>query len=218
VVIALFLFLSGMVFGYGTLQPGGGASLRDFFENCWSLLVVVAPAISMRLLSEEIRTGTVEPLLTSPVAEFSVVLGKYLGAVGFFITALLPTLVYPALLLHLSSPDAGPMLTGYLGLVLLGMLYLAVGTLLSAVTSSQTLAFLSTLFVLAVVEVGARQAARVLQDHPPWDQMALGLSPGLRVADFAKGVIDTGHVVFFVSSIAWLLTVGSLLLRMRRWR
>ncbi len=216
VVIALFLFLSGIVFGYGTLHPGGPASMREFFNTCWSLLIVVAPAISMRLLSEELRTGTIEPLLTSPIAEAWIVLGKFLAAAAFLLTSLVPTLVFAGLLMVMSRPDPGPMLAGYAGIMLLGMLYLAVGTLLSCLTSSQTLAFLSTLFVLVLVEMGSQRLAVILPS--PWNDLVMGLSSGVRVADFAKGVIDTSHVVFFVAASAWLLTTAAVTLRMRRWR
>ncbi len=216
IVVALFLFLSGLVFGYGTLNPGAPASLREFFQTCWSLLIVVAPAISMRLLSEELRTGTIEPLLTSPVAEVWVIAGKYLAAVGFFVTALVPTLVFAAVLLGMSNPDPGPMVSGYLGIVLMGMLYIAVGVVFSTLTSSQTLAFLSTLFALVALEVGSQRAA--LFFGPRWESLFLALSASARVGDFAKGVIDTAHVVYFVVGSAWLLTLAAVLLRLRRWR
>ncbi|MGD9688519.1 MAG: ABC transporter permease subunit [Phycisphaerales bacterium] len=216
VVVALFLFLSGIVFAYGTLYPGGPASLREFFQTCWSLLIVVAPAISMRLVAEELRTGTIEPLLTSPLPEISIVLGKYLAGVAFLCTALAPTLVFAGLLMALSSPDPGPMIAGYAGIILLGMLYLAVGTLLSCLTASQTLAFLSTLFVLVLVEMGSQRLAVVLPE--PWSSLAIGLSSGVRVADFAKGVVDSAHVVYFLAVSGWLITLAGVVLRMRRWR
>ncbi len=216
VLIALFLFLSGIFFTYRVLDPGQPATMRGFFEAWWSLLAVIVPAVSMRLLSEELRTGTIEPLLTSPAAEITIVAGKFAGAAGFLLTALIPTLVYPLMLAGLSRLDAGPIAAGYLGVTLVGMLYLAVGTLLSAVTASQTLAFLATLFALLVIEVGASQGAVRLP--APWDAAAAALSPSMRLADFAKGIIDTGHVAFFVVASAWFLVIAAILLRMRRWR
>lgn len=216
VVIALFMFLSGITFCYGTLEPGGPATLRGFFQTCWSLLIVVAPAISMRLLSEELRTGTIEPLLTSPVAEASIVAGKFAAAVGFLVTALVPTLVFAGVLLALARPDPGPMLAGYLGIVLLGSLYLAVGTLVSCFTSSQTLAFLATLFALVLAEMGSQRLAASLEG--PASTLVLSLSASLRIADFAKGVIDTSHIVFFLAACTFLLVVAAVVLRARRWR
>src|SRR5262249_19654501 len=118
----------------------------------WMLLLIVAPAMSMRLLADETRTGAIEPLMTAPVTEAGLIVGKFAGAVLFMLTCLAPTLAYVAVLNLLAKPDPGPILAGYLGVILTGMLYLGVGTLYSTVTSSQTLAFLLTLFSLAAVE------------------------------------------------------------------
>ncbi|MBL8756974.1 MAG: ABC transporter permease subunit [Phycisphaerae bacterium] len=216
VLIALFLFLSGIFFTYRVLDPGQPASMRGFFEAWWSLLAIIVPAVSMRLLSEELRTGTIEPLLTSPATELAIIAGKFAGAAAFLLTAIAPTLIYVAILHALARPDPGPILAGFLGVTLLGVLYLAVGTLLSSLTSSQTLAFLATLFVLLAIEVGASQLAVRLPE--PWDRAAAACSPSLRLADFAKGVIDTGHVAFFILVSAWFLVLASVLLRLRRWR
>lgn len=216
VVVALFLLLSGWVFAFETIQPGGPASMRNALSLWWVLLVIVAPAISMRLLAEEMRTGTLEPLMSAPATEFTVVLGKYLGAVMLLATCLAPTMIYVALLEALARPDYGPILSGYLGVMLLGMVYLSVGTLFSTITSSQTLAFLLTLFLLVLIEAGARWAAVTLGN--PFDRIALQLLISTRVEDFAKGVIDTGHIVFFLAVSGWFIGVSAVILRARRWR
>lgn len=216
VVMALFLLLSGFVFARFALQPGMPASMRDFFTLWWRILVVITPAISMRLFSEEHRAGTIDPLLSAPAGELSVVLGKYLGALCFLIACLAPTLVYAGVLIILSNPDPGPILAGYLGVVLLGMLQLALGLLASLYTSSQTLAFLSTLFILVGVEFTATSLASAAP--APWDVVLLGLSTDLRIADFAKGVIDTSHIAYFLIASGWLLSLATLALRARRWR
>jgi ABC-2 type transport system permease protein len=219
IVAALFLFLSGVVFVKSTLTPGEPASMREFFAFWWRVLIVISPAISMRLLAEEHRTGTIDPLMSSPVSEASIVAGKYLGALGFLVTCLAPTLVYVAVLMGLARPDPGPIIAGYLGVVLLGMLQLALGVLFSALTSSQTLAFLATLFTLILVESGSVWLAGVLPPPPsPWGGVALSFSMDLRIADFAKGLIDTGHVAYFIVMSLWLLALAAVVLRTRRWR
>ena len=129
VVIALFLCLSAVFFAQRTLVPGEPAEMRTFFGVWWFLLLFVTPAVSMRLVSEELRTGTIEPLLTAPVSEWTIVFGKYFAAVGFLAAMLLPSLVFVGVLEFLARPDYGAIGAGYLGLLLLGMLYLAVGTL-----------------------------------------------------------------------------------------
>ncbi|MBY0309085.1 MAG: ABC transporter permease [Phycisphaerales bacterium] len=216
VVMALFLFLSGFVFVRFSLQPGTPATMRDFFSFWWRILVVVSPAISMRLLSEEHRTGTIDPLLASPVSELSVALGKFLGALGFLTACLAPTLVYAATLLLLSRPDPGPIYAGYLGVLLLGAFQLSLGLFFSTLTSSQTLAFLATLVTLLVLEAAAAYGVQWLPE--PWDQVPMALSTDLRIADFAKGFIDTSHVAYFIIMSAWLCGLSALVLRTRRWR
>ncbi|MBX3357552.1 MAG: ABC transporter permease subunit [Phycisphaeraceae bacterium] len=215
IVTALFLALSGVLFSR-VIQPGEVASMRPFFTIWWSLLVVVAPAISMRLLSDELRSGTIEPLLTAPISEASVVAGKYAASVLFLCTMLAPSLLYVLVIASLSSPDLGPIASGYIGIVLLGMVYLAVGLLASAMTSSQTLAFLGTLFVLLLADVAARVGSGFA---PDWAVPALyALSPTLRIDDFAKGVIDTGNVAYFIVVSLWFLAVTTIVLQSRRWR
>lgn len=216
IVAALFLFLSAVTFVSLSLHPGQPASLREFFMLWWGLLLVVAPALSMRLVAEEVRTGTLEPLMSSPASEAAIAAGKYLGAVGFLLLCFAPTLVFPGVLMVLSRPDPGPILAGYLGMVLLGMAYLAVGLFFSALTGSQTLAFLGTLFALVLIEIAAQKGGPELP--APWDRVLMALSVNARLGDFAAGVIDTSHLVFFLGTSAWFVALAALVLRVRRWR
>jgi ABC-2 type transport system permease protein len=216
VVMALFLLLSGFIFWRFSLVPGQPASMREFFTFWWRVLMVISPAISMRLVSEEIRSGTIDTLLTSPAGEISLVLGKYFGAVAFLVACLLPTTLYALILIILAKPDTGPIFAGYSGVLLLGMLQLAIGLLYSSLTASQTLAFLATLFTLVLVEVAAVSGATFLKE--PFSSVALSMSIDLRISDFAKGLIDTAHVVFFLVASLWMLSLSSLVLRARRWR
>ena len=125
-------------------------------------------------------------------------------------------MVYAGLLLALAKPDPGPIFAGYLGIVLLGAFQLALGLLFSSLTSSQTLAFLATLVTLLVLEAGASFGAQWLNE--PWDEVPLALSMDLRIADFAKGVVDTKHVAFFIIVTGWLCGLSAMVLRTRRWR
>lgn len=218
IVIALFLFLTGAVFATAILAPGQPATLRPFFAIAGWLMLPVVPAVSMRLFSEEFRTGTIEPLLTSPCRDGALVLGKFLGASMFLLAMLLPTLAYPLTLWIVSdpTPDPGPIAAGYLSLLLLGMLALSIGTVASACTSSQTLAFLATLFVMLGMLL---VPSFPIQNLPLWAQRflnAVSLAP--RMGDFAKGVIDTDHIVWFAASTGWLLVLATLALQSRRWR
>lgn len=150
----------------------------------------------MRLFSEELRSGTIETSLTAPVAGGVLVVGKYLASAMFLLTMLLPTLAFVGVLAWLSRPDYGPVLSGYAGLILLGMLYLAVGALASACTSSQTLAFLGTLFGLLMLDVIPARVAPQLPEQIA--KIVFMLSPSVRANDFYRGLIDTSHVAFFL--------------------
>lgn len=214
-VIALYLALSGAVFALGSLKPGEPATLRGFFAVSTWLLMFVAPAASMRLIADERRTGTLEPLMTSPASDFAIVLGKYLGAAGFLLTMLAPTLLYVGVLEVFADPDYGPIGAGYLGLALVGGLYLAVGLVFSTLSESQVVAFLGTLFFFLLLRLATLQGAAALGD--PWASYLYPLSIDLRLADFAKGVLDTAHVVFFVAASAWFIVLAGALLMTRRW-
>lgn len=217
IVIALMMFLMGVVFALVVLVPGRPASMRAFFEASGWLLLPVAPAISMRLLAEELRSGTIEHLCTAPISTAALILGKYCGAVGFLAAMLAPTLALPLLLWIFSDPrpDAGPVIAGYLCLLLLGMLYLSLGLLASACTTNATLAFLVTLFaILGLLLVGSASQVAWL---PEWTRNACeGLSTRWRIADFAKGVIDSAHIVYFLTLSALLLLLTGSMLHLRR--
>jgi len=217
VAMALYLFLTGIIFAERVLVPGEPASLRYFFGISGFLLLPVIPAISMRLISDELRSGTIEPLMTAPVADISIILGKYLGAAFFLAAMVLPTASYTVLLMILSDPrpDLGPIFAGYLSLALLGLMYLAVGTLASALTSNQTLAFLMTLLVLLMVMLIGSDVISLPRALAP---IGAALAIGPRLTDFAKGIVDTAHIVFFLSISAWFLVLALVALEVRRWR
>ena len=125
------------------------ASLRWLFEWMMFLFTIILPAISMRLLAEERKLGTMEILLTLPVDEFDVVVGKLVGSIGFLLVALSLTLFYPLMLVILGQPDPGPILGGYIGVTLAGAAYLAIGLLASSWTSSQITAFIIAIAICA---------------------------------------------------------------------
>lgn len=220
VAIALYLFLTGVIFGVMTIVPGQPASLRHFFGISAWLLLPVVPAISMRLLSEELRAGTIEPLMTAPVGDAAVVIGKFLGACMFLAAMLAPTAAYALILFRVSdpAPDPGPIAAGYLSLVLVGVLYLSVGMLFSSMTSNQTLAFLGTLLFLLGLLMLPNLLLEAAWLPDAWNGPVRAMSISARAADFAKGVIDTSHVVFFLSLSAWFLVLTTVATQSRRWR
>lgn len=217
VVIALFLLLTAAVVALG-IAPGRPASLREFFEVSAWLLMPVAPAVSMRLFAEEHRTGTDEMLLTAPATEAAIVLGKFAGALAFLLCMLAPTLAYPAVIFALAdpTPDLGPVASGYALLILQGALYLAIGTAVSSMTSNQTLAYLATLFpILALLLLGQVAADALPEILRPVHE---ALQIGRRASDFARGIVDTSDLVFFLAASLWCLALAHASLEWRRWR
>lgn len=217
IVLALFAFLTGVVFVISGLQPGSPATMRGVFSVSTVLVILIAPAVSMRLLSEEARTGTMEVVSSSPVSDWQVALGKYAAGMGFVLCMLAVMLVHAVILRSVSDPkpDWGPIGAGVLSMALLGSVCVSLGLLASSLTESQTLAFLGTVLSLVCWVL----ATTVLPGYVPmWLAEALSsASVGRRVDDFARGVIDTGHVVFFVS-VSWLFVfAASVSLGMRRW-
>ncbi len=216
IVVALYAFLSALVFVQYALIPGTPATMRYFFAAAAWMMVPVAPAISMRLLAEEARSGTIEMLRTAPVGDGAVALGKFLGAWLFLGITLAPTLVLPVTLALVSDPipDPGPMVTGYLSLILFGGMCLGVGLVASALTASQTLAFLGTLMTLILMLLLGGPIAGTL--GPDLGERLRSVSIMTRVTELAKGVFDSGAIGFFLIAMVWSVVLAAGVLESRR--
>ena len=161
----------------------------------------------MRLLSEERRTGTLEMLLTAPVTEAQVVLGKYLGALLFYVFLWLPTLVYVALLAKSLPLDWGPIGAAYLGILGIGALFLAIGVFASAVTRNQMVA---AVFSFALTFLCFLPAFLEILVNDPKVRDAVGyLNLYQHMDDFSKGIVDTRRLVYYVSVTAFFLFLAS---------
>ncbi len=223
IAIALFVFLTGIIFSIDTLRPGQPATMRVFFAFAGWLMLPIVPAVGMRLFSEEFRAGTIEPLLTSPASDLAVVMGKFLGGLAFLLLLASPSLIHAGILRALSdpAPDFGPMLAGYLSLTLTASFYLAIALLCSSLTNNQTLAFLSTFFALLALLMGPGLIESYIPSGGTWEWARAGIGAmavNRRAVDFAKGVIDTSHLVFFVSATVGLIVLTAAILSSRRWR
>jgi ABC-2 type transport system permease protein len=219
IVVALYAFLSALVFVQTTLVPGGPGTMRYFFASAVWMMVPIAPAISMRLFSEEARSGTIEMLRTAPVGDFAVALGKFLGAWLFLGITLAPTLILPITLAFVSEPrpEPGPILTGYLTLFLVGGLYLGIGLVASALTSSQTLAFLGTMMAIVLLMMVTSLAGPLqMLVGPRAQELATAFSVTARVDELAKGVLDTAAVAFFLIGAGWAVVIAAGVLESHR--
>lgn len=217
VVLGAFAIGSSTFF-LGAFEPGQPASMRTTYDAVVWLLIFLAPAISMRLISEELRSGTFERLMTSPISDTQVVLGKWLGALAFFCIMLLPLVIHALLLEQAGSPEFGPILTGLLGLALVGALYLAIGVFASAWSQNQIIAFLLTVFIIAIPTFATYYIAGQPMPDPAARRLVEYLSVNQQYADFAKGLIDIRNFVYFLSGTAMFLFLAVVLVQSRRWR
>jgi ABC-2 type transport system permease protein len=215
VVTAFFLLIAGYLFSLILLQSNE-ATLRYLQSNLSVIWLFVTPFLTMRLLAEEQRTGTIELLLTNPVRDAEVVAGKYLGALVFLFFMLAFTLYYPALIYLLSGrPDLGPMAAGYLGIVLQAGAFLAVGLLASSLTENQMISAILSFAVLLVLWLADAVSNNL---GSPVKDIFKYLSITQQFNDFPRGIIDTSHVVYFLSLVAACLALTVLSLQTRRWR
>lgn len=213
-VIGGFLAISGFIF-FVIVTGNHQASMRWSFHNMAVTLLFVCPILTMRLLAEERRSGTLEVLLTSPVTDAQVVLGKFLGAVGLLAVLVAATIHFPLILAQFGSPDPGPLFTGYLGLLLVGASFMAVGVLASSLTESQVVAgFLSFGGLLALWIIGWAAS----QPGSAIGHVLEQLSLLNHFDDLAKGVVDSKDIVFYLSFMAVCLFGAVRALESRKWR
>ncbi|MCH8315940.1 MAG: ABC transporter permease subunit [Planctomycetes bacterium] len=216
VVTALFLLITGFLFAFAGFEQGQTASLRPTFDVITWVLLFICPAVAMRTISEEFRSGTFEALMTAPVTEAEVIMGKFLGSAAFLILMLLPTGIYVVALELYGRPDYGELLCGYLGVILAGAAYLAAGILASTLTSSQVVAFLVSVFFWVALVFSTKLLPARLDDN--WAELVRALDPDLRLGNFSIGLLDTSDVVYFLSMTALFLTAAVKSLQVRRLR
>jgi len=216
IILALFVLASGLWFFHKIFVPGHEASLRVLFDAMAYMMVFAVPLLTMRLLSEEFHSGTIETLMTAPVKEFEVVFGKFLGVMCFYLILLVCTTVYLFLMALFGQPDTGVAASGYLGMVLLGAAFSAVGVFASTLTRYQLVAALVGVAILAsfTLVMGVLTA----YGPEPLNYLAARLNAMTYFKDFSRGVLDTRGVVYFLTATALMLFLGTKTLESQRWR
>lgn len=189
--------------------------LRPLFGNLQVVFLLLVPALTMRLFSEEKKQGTYEFVLTSPVSVGQLVVGKYLAGVMMAGLLLLASVVYPAILYLLGEPETAPLLTGYLGLFLVAASFVAVGTLASALTENQIIAAVLTFSILLFFWIVSWAASAADSGAA---EVLTALSFLDRAEDFAKGVLDSRHLVYHLSFIAFFLLLTGRAVEAHRWK
>ncbi|MBI4609090.1 MAG: ABC transporter permease subunit [Candidatus Rokubacteria bacterium] len=233
VVFTIFLVISGYFFSsifaffslmsmQATMNPAFARDLsvtegimRPLFSNISVVMLLLVPILTMRLFAEEKKSGTIELLLTYPVRDGEVLIGKYVAAFVLYLVMLAATGLYPAMLVRFARLEWGPLLTGYLGLVLMGGAFLAVGVLASSLTENQIVAAVATFGALLIFWVIGWSADFA---GPGWGKLLSHLSILEHFDSFAKGVIDTKDMIYYLNFtiLALFLTLRSL--ESKRWR
>jgi ABC-2 type transport system permease protein len=189
--------------------------LRPLFQNVSVIMLFFLPFLTMRLFAEEKKSGTMELLLTYPIRDGEVLLGKYLAALVFFLVMLSLTFTYPVLVSWTTRMEWGPLLTGYLGLVLQGAAFIAVGLLVSSLTENQIIAAavsFGTLLIFWVISWASESAGGTL------GRVLSHLSITEHFDSFAKGVIDTKDVIYYLNMTVLSLFFTLRSLDSKRWR
>jgi ABC-2 type transport system permease protein len=199
---------------------GGGANInqmmiRGLFQNTAVIILFVMPMITMRTYSEEKRSGTIELLLTSPVTDLEIIVGKFLGALALYAAMLLVTMLYMVMLFKISNPEWRPIAAGYLGLLLMGGCFLSAGLFISSLTKNQIVAgFLTfaTFLMLWIINWIGESSGPMTRDIVAY------LSIVEHFDDFARGIVDTKHVVYYLSFITFGLFLTAKSVDSERWR
>ena len=216
VASALFLVTMGFLFAI-ILINSQEASLRNTMQNMTFILILLAPALTMRLLSEEQRMGTIELLLTAPVRDWQVIVGKFLGAfLSFAVIFLGPTLYYVLILAVFGKPDMGPIVSGYIGMFLLGSSFIAIGIFSSSLTQNQVIAYFAGLVILLMLWI-ADSAQGFAGGGSVGDILGYIAIPR-HFSDFFRGVVDSKDVVYALSLTIIPLFLATQILQSRRWR
>jgi ABC-2 type transport system permease protein len=213
IVICLFMVVMGLFF-WNPFFLINRVSVRSMFDLMSILLLPTAPAMTMGLLAEEKRTGTIELLLTMPLRDTEVVLGKFLGALGLLVVLLVLTLPYPISASTLGTLDWGPVMTAYLAVLLQGAAMLAIGLLASSWTENQLIAFFTGGMLCFAFWIMGRflpfvplDVANVLE----WFWF------NYHYDNMLRGVVDSRDVLFFLSVIGFGLVLAFRSLEKRRW-
>ena len=215
VVGAMFLALTGVFFVSEITSPFAEADVREIVDWASFFIIFLAPLLTMRLLAEEQKLGTLELLLTSPVRDWEVVIGKYLASLLILAAILAATLYYVLLLYVFGSPDTGPVLSGYFGLLLYGAAALAIGLLGSSFSGNQIVAAVVGIAILLMLSYVDRIGGLV---EGIVRQIVQGMSMNSHIVDFTRGVIDLSSVVYFLSLAAVFIFLAIRSLETRRWR
>ncbi|MCK4223601.1 MAG: ABC transporter permease subunit [candidate division Zixibacteria bacterium] len=214
IVITVFLLISGWFF-FSSLFLINQASMRNLFGIISLIFMFFVPAVTMRLISEEKRSGTIEILLTLPVKDYEIILGKFLAGLILIFVAVILTLIYTLSLAGLGNLDFGSVVAGYLGLIFLGATYLSIGVFTSSLTQNQIVAFITSFVIIFALYM----LDKVLIFLPSFlSSFFEYLSVDYHFSNISRGVIDSRDVIYYLSLIFFFLFLAVRALESRKWR
>jgi ABC-2 type transport system permease protein len=222
IVMAVFLVVTGLflwVFPEYSVLDYGYASLETFFAMAPWILIFLIPAIAMRSFAEERRVGTLELLLTRPITEWQIILGKYLATLALVLISIVPTLLYVLTIYQLADPrgniDLGGILGSYLGLAFLSAAFTAIGLFASTITNNQIVAFILAMFLCFFFYV-AFSSLSLLGLSNQLTYVLDQLSMDTHYLSLSKGVVDTRDVIYFFSIVSIFLLSSQLIIKRSR--
>lgn len=209
-LIACALFHWILSFNTNLLE-GAEADLIPFFNLSPVIFLILIPAITMRSIAEERRTGTIELLLTRPISDLKIILAKYLAGVSLLIIAIIPTIVYFISMYYLGKPigtiDAGATFTSYIGLILLGSVFVAIGIFASSLTNSQIVAFILAMFLCWIFYDGFHLLGNFAQIGK-LDYIIQYIGIAFHYDSIKKGVIEISDLLYFISLIILFISLS----------
>jgi ABC-2 type transport system permease protein len=224
VVIGLFLTLLGLflwVFEDTNILTNKFATLDQFFDLAPFVFIFLIPAITMRMIAEEKQTGTIELLVTRPLTDMQIILGKFFAAVVLVAFALLPTILYYITVYQLGSPkgnlDSGAILGSYIGLLLLGAVFTSIGLFASSISKNQIISFLFATFLCFFLYLGFEYISKMPIFIGKIDDIIQMLGINYHYKSISNGVVVIADIVYFISVILLFLKMTQVSLESRKW-
>ena len=216
IFITFFLGISAWLF-FRSFFFANQAEMRGFFGLMPWIFLFFIPAVTMKLWAEEKKLGTVEILMTLPIQDYEVIIGKFLASLALLTVTVLLSLVLPLSVIYLGDPDSGTLITGYLGLLLMGAAYISIGLFTSTLTENQIIAFIlgiTACFVLLIIGEDI-----VLFNTPNWLYPIFSyLGLGAHYSSILRGVLDSRDIIYYLSLIGFFLYLSTLSVESRKWR
>lgn len=219
-LLTISLFLWWFPEGGFNIFEAGYANIDGLFVITPWMYMFLVPAVTMRLFSEEKKTGTIELLLTRPLTELQIILSKYFAGLALIIFSLIPTLLYYIAVCRLADPvgnvDSGAVWGSYAGLLLLGAGFVSIGVFASSVTDNQVIAFIIALFLCFLCYSGLQSISNIIS-FGSFSNVIFNMGIETHYNSMSRGVIDSRDCIYFISLITFFITLTKIVLESRKW-